>query len=98
VNSGSAARLRMWLWASMIIGPPSLWCTRWRPGLAGAEDDDIRLEVQREASGNVPAAGPACAVRSHESAGPVRITRRQLPTTCGEPIAFSDMLSLNYAM
>jgi hypothetical protein len=24
VNSGSAARLRMWLWASMIIDPPSL--------------------------------------------------------------------------
>jgi hypothetical protein len=32
----------MWLWASMIIGTPSLWCTRWRPGLRGAEDDDIR--------------------------------------------------------
>jgi hypothetical protein len=88
----------MWLWESMIIGPLSLWCTRWRPGLVGAEDDDIRWEVQREASRDVPAAGPVCAARSRGSAGPVRITRRQLPTTCGEPVAFSDMLSLNYAM
>jgi hypothetical protein len=30
--------------------------------------------------------------------GPVRMTGRQLPATCGEPVAFSDMLSLNYAM
>src|SRR5215467_3769290 len=88
VNSGSAARLRMWLWASMIIDPPSLGHSR-PASAAGVEDDDI---------GWGAAGGPPWRARGRAEAEPRPDNPASIADYTRRTGGVVDMLSFSYTM